>query len=334
MILNIGRVIMKHREFINSYSLEQIVDGAPDIKPNNPSLLPNANFLMCAPFCFHASEANNAWMQNCSDEERKINTEKSFQEFHALYQFLVSQGAFVHLMPVPEACNLQDLVFCANAGIALYNTEQHNTFVVSNFTSPPRFGETPVIENVMNAMGYRTIVSPHKFEGEADLKLLYNNIYIGGYGIRSDKATYDWMEENFGIEVIRVHMNNEYLYHLDCSIFPITREDTLICTEIYDPSEIREIEKYTNIIDIDLSCAIYGMTNCVRVGRHVLNMAASGTYGQNTYSDYYKIDAHKRNQLENICGRLGLEPVYFTLDEYGKGGAALSCLVLHLNASF
>lgn len=318
-------VIQSNRESTNDYST---------VKPTNPSLLPNTNFLMCPPFCYHASEPNNVWMQMISDEERTVNIEKAFQEFQALYEFIVSQGAFVHLMPVPEGCRLQDLVFCANAGIALFNVSEHNTFVVSNFTSPPRYGETPVIQNVMDAMGYRTIVSPHKFEGEADLKFLHSNVYIGGYGIRSEKATYDWMEENFGIEVVRVRMKDEHLYHLDCSIFPITCEDTLVCTKLFDPSEVREIEMHTNVIDIDLECAYKGITNCARVGRYVLNMSTSGSYGENVYTHYYESDTYKRNQLEKICARLGLEAKYFPLNEYGKGGAALSCLMLHLNSPF
>jgi hypothetical protein len=35
--------------------------------------------------------------------------------------------------------------------------------------------------------------------------------------------------------------------------------------------------------------------------------------------------------LEDIAAKLGLEVSYFNLSEYLKGGALLSCMVMHLN---
>src|SRR2546429_9605312 len=46
-------------------------------------------------------------------------------------------------------------------------------------------------------MGYNVCVPPTKFEGEAELKHLYDNVYAGGFGIRSERETYEWMEKNF-----------------------------------------------------------------------------------------------------------------------------------------
>ena len=160
---------MKYHEVIQAN--KELTDDYSNRQPTNPSLLPNNNFLMCPPFSYHATEPNNVWMQKRSDEQRLVNIEKAFREFQELYQFITSQGAFVHLMPVPEGCRLQDLVFCANAGICLFNTPPHNNFIVSNFTSPPRYGETEVIKKVMDSMGYRTIVCPHKFEGGSRFKV-------------------------------------------------------------------------------------------------------------------------------------------------------------------
>jgi len=35
--------------------------------------------------------------------------------------------------------------------------------------------------------------------------------------------------------------------------------------------------------------------------------------------------------MEKMCYELGLEPVFFNISEYTKSGAALSCMVMHLN---
>jgi N-dimethylarginine dimethylaminohydrolase len=39
--------------------------------------------------------------------------------------------------------------------------------------------------------------------------------------------------KKFGMKIIKLEMVDEYLYHLDCSIFPLTKEKTLVCTELY-----------------------------------------------------------------------------------------------------
>ncbi len=62
-------------------------------------------------------------------------------------------------------------------------------------------------------------------------------MYVGGHGIRSELATYEWMEEKFGMEIVPLLMTEKYLYHLDCTIFPLTRQHTLVCTELYEPEE-------------------------------------------------------------------------------------------------
>ena len=99
---------------------------------------------------------------------------------------------------------------------------------------------------------------------------LYDNVYIGGYGIRSDIQAYEWMEEEFDMKIIKVEMVDDYLYHLDCSIFPLTKEKTLVCTELFTPEELAEISQYTEIIDISVDDAYNGLTNSVRLGNMIL----------------------------------------------------------------
>src|SRR5207247_9849484 len=121
------------------------------------------------------------------------------------------------------------------------------------------------------AMEYPTYVSPRKFEGDADLKHLRDNVYIGGYGIRSEAESYVWMEERFDMRVIKVRLIDPYLYHLDCSVFPITREDTLVCTELFEAEEVAEIESHTNIIDVSVDVCYSGICNSLRLSNALLN---------------------------------------------------------------
>ena len=291
-----------------------------------PSQLHLQSYVMNFPFSLSTADPNNIWMQELSDEELQINRPKAYKQFMDLYNFMAGQS-LVYLLP--SEGNLQDQVYVANLGLQLPHIKDENHILLSNFTSDPRKGEELVGQKFFNQMGYKTHISPYKWEGEADIKYLYDNVYIGGYGIRSNIKTYEWMEENFGMNVIKVAMTDEYLYHLDCSIFPLNTDQTLVCTELYDPEEIRAIEQHTEIIDVDVEDALGGMTNSVRMGNMIL--CASNISEMKKSHEYYEGEKHKIKSLEKICSDAGMEPVIFNLSEYMKSGAMLSCMVMHLN---
>ena len=250
------------------------------------------------------------------------------RQFLELYQF-ISSRALVHLLPTPRDCTLQDLVFTANLGIVLEHLEDKTHVVLANFTSPPRIGETEVGRDFFKAMGYDVHVPPHKFEGEAELKHLKGNVYIGGYGERSRKQAYEWMEEKFGMEVIKLHQKDPYLYHLDCTVFPLTREKTLVCTEMYSPSEIAQLEKHTEIIPVTRNHCMAGICNSVRVSNTILNH--SNVHELKRGSEKYTLEVVKNRELVDIAGENGFEIGLFNLSEFLKGGAVLSCMVMHMN---
>jgi N-dimethylarginine dimethylaminohydrolase len=291
-----------------------------------PSQLHLQSYVMNFPFSLSTSEPNNIWMQELTDEELQINRPKAYKQFMDLYNFMAGQS-LVYLLPSKDG--LQDQVYVANLGLQLSHITDSNKILLSNFTSDPRKGEEWVGKHFFEMMGYDTFISPHKWEGEADLKHLYDNVYIGGYGIRSNIRAYEWMEKEFNMNIIKVAMTDEYLYHLDCSIFPLNTERTLICTELYDPEEIRNIEQHTDIIDVNIDDALGGITNSVRMGNMIL--CASNISELKKNHEYYELEKHKIETLEKICSNEGMEPVIFNLSEYMKSGAMLSCMILSLN---
>lgn len=301
--------------------------AAPN-KNLNPTKMDAPAFLLSAPFSYSTKEPNNIWMLEYSDADRIIDMDRAVKQFMELYSYMASM-AYVQILPPPRNCTLQDLVFVTNLGIVLDHLPDKNTIVMANFTSPPRMGETDVGVKFFDLMGYDVHVPPYKFEGEAELKYLHDNVYIGGYGIRSDRRVYDWMEEQFDMRVIKVKMDDEYLYHLDCTIFPITRQKTFVCTEMYEPDELRAIEHATEIIDVSYDHACSGITNSVRLYNVILN--ASNLDELTAGTQLYQEEASKNRRLEEIAVELGFEVCYFNLSEYMKGGGLLSCLVMHLN---
>jgi N-dimethylarginine dimethylaminohydrolase len=260
--------------------------------------------------------------------ERRLDRSRSQVQFLDLYNFLAAQ-ALVYLLPAPATSGLQDQVFVANLAFIPSHLEQRETAIISRFTSPPRHGESLYGSSFFEAMGYRVVESPHRFEGEAEIKHLHGNVYIGGYGERSDRATYEWMSREFGMNIIPVLEKDAYLYHLDCSIFPLSQEETIVATSLFTPEEIRAIEKVTGIIDVTEDQAYFGICNSLRVRNLILN--ASHLHDLKPGHEHYAGERDKNRRLEDICADRGFEPAFFNLSEYHKSGALLSCMVMHLN---
>jgi len=293
-----------------------------------PSLLSVPTFLMCPPFSLSTRVANNIWMTEYSEQERAIDRRRAVQQFLTLCQFLAAEG-LVYLLPAPADCGLQDLTFTANLAFVPEHLRETGLVLVSNFTSPPRVGEAEVGWQFFESVGYRPVRVPFRFEGEAEIKHLHGNVYIGGYGLRSERRTYDWMEEKFDMKVIKVEETDPYLYHLDCSVFPVDSRNTMVCTEIFRKEEIAEIEKHTNILSVSLDHCYNGICNSVRLGNLILN--ASNINDLRAGTEDYDLELAKNRALEDIAARHVCEPVFFNLSEFLKSGALLSCLVMHLN---
>jgi len=311
--------------------LVQIAEPDPTtavIEGLTPGLMTRPAFVMNAPFSYTTNTPNNPWMLDLPPEKRKVDPKRSLTQFLQVYRFL-SADAFVFLVPTPRDCGLQDLVFTANLGVVLEHVPGRDVAVISNFTSEPRRGETAVGMSFFEAMGYQATVAPHRFEGDAELKHLHDDVYVGGYGIRSERQTYDWMEREFDMRVVKVRLTEPYLYHLDCAVFPITREDTLVCTQLFDKAEVDEIGRHTNVIDVSVEDCFSGICNSVRVYNTLLN--ASNIHELKAGTEEYDHEIAKNRRLEDIAARLALEVTFFNLSEFMKGGALLSCMVLHLN---
>lgn len=301
-------------------------------KKMKPPYLPNhlnvPSFCLNFPFSLDNKSPNNIWVKEKSKEERTINKERAFGEFMDLYNYL-SSYTLTYLLPSGEGMEFQDLVYTANIGAYLPHIKNKNIIVISNFKSKPRRGEEYVGKKFFESIGYETWRPSYFFEGEAELKYITDNVYIGGYGLRSDIRAYSEMAKKFDMEILTLPLTDDYLYHLDTICFPIDNENLLLGVDFVAKKDIKIIEKYVNIIPIDKNDCYNGTTNSVRAGRAVLNA---------TYVDHPSLSDEERQfelgrieRLKKICADIGMELVLFELNEYDKSGAALSCMVMHLN---
>jgi len=275
-----------------------------------PSNLQIPTFLMNFPFTVDNHTVNNVLMDL---NREKYNYPEAYQQFLGLYQALVKEGSLVYILPSEK--DLQDLPYTANIGC--YLPHSADKIVVSNFRSEPRRGEERIGIKFFEGMRYDAAMAPYHWEGEADLKYIRDNLYIGGHGIRSDIRSYYWMEEKYDMKVVPVRMTDQYLYHFDCMFSPLSSDTALVSTSALDVAALRLLERYVKIIDVPKEFIYYGWTNIVKIGNKVFHAVIDPDGGP-------KI-------LEKLLIKLGFEPVQINLSEFAKSGADLSCLIMHLN---
>lgn len=292
----------------------------------NPSLIDLPAFLMCAPFTVSNKIPNNAWMKEEADKGERIDRQKALNQWLELYNYLSSES-LTYLLPNNKP--LQDIVFTANLGIVLEHLPKKDVVVLSNFTSKARVGEELVGKTFFESLGYKAIICPYQFEGEAELKHIRDNIYIGGYGQRSTKQAYEWMEKEFDMNIIKLEMKNKHLYHLDCSCFPITKENLLLGLKLYSTEEIKKIEKVLNIIPVSIDDCYSGICNNVKIFNTILN--ASYIHELTPGTKDYAWEIKKNRALEDIVIDFGMDLILINLSEFLKSGALLSCMIMHLN---
>ena len=282
-------------------------------------------FLMNVPLSLSAAIPNNIWMEEMTAEEREIDRDAAFRQFFELYAYLTDR-AIVYLLPSQPG--LQDQTYVSNLGIVLPHLAD-KTFVGARLRSSVRAGEAPLGCRFFELMNFRVRPAAAFFEGEADLKHLRGNLYIGAHGIRTSIEALEWFEREFDMEVIPFAMEDPYLYHLDCCLLPLTSHGLVLCTEVASASTLRAIERHAEIIDVTLDDAYSGITNCVVLYDAVL-CATNSDYLRKGH-EYYEHEKVKIAALERICASRGFNPVLFDISEFYKSGALLSCLIMHLN---
>ena len=285
-----------------------------------PSQYPFPVFALCPPVYVDTAITNNPWMKS----EEPIDKEKFLAQWYNFYNLIASCSLIYLITPIR---GLQDQTYI-NCAMYLPHASP-DTIILSNFTAPGRSGEEWVAGDLFQDLGYTIEQSPYKFEGEPELKYIRDNIYLGFWGIRTDKTTHSWLEKKYNCKIILVHVTDDKLYHGDCFAFPLGRENLLLCTDLITPAEVKQIEKVVNIIPVSKSAAYMGICNSVKVSDVIFN-CSDMQFLKHTEEEYKK-EYKKNEELDKICSDLGMETIYCDLSECEKSGAYLSCFCMHLN---
>lgn len=185
--------------------------------------------------------AINPQMKETLDTEVPVIYELAIVQWEALRKMYEEEGLEVVL--IPQAPNLPDMVFVANAGL-VYG----NTFVLSKFRFDKRRGEEPYYEDFFRRAGFTIkIIKDGTFEGHGDA-LFYKNTLVCGVGIRSDERGVHTAAEAIEHEPIVVQLQDEHFYHLDTCFCP--SDPILYYPQAFDAPSRRVIERLGETIAV------------------------------------------------------------------------------------
>ncbi len=272
---------------------------------------------MCPPTYLDASIANNERMHKLTEDERIVDMDKATKQFMDLYS-LCTQQSLVYL--IPPVKGLGDQVYISNAACVLPHLDK--TSILANFSVDNRIGEELSVKALLHDLDFEIYDCPYHFEGEADLKWLRDDMYLGGYGQRGELKALEWIEKQFDCTIIKIKENDPYLYHLDCSVFPLDINNVMVFEDIINKKTMDEIKEAAEVIPVGKTDAYEGITNNLRIGSILFN----GVCSENTPEIQQKND-----RLIEICENFGLRPVFIDISEYLKSGASLSCMIMHLS---
>lgn len=283
-------------------------------------------FLMNFPLTMSTRVANNAQMVEALDIEHglELNRPRAFKQFLDLYSFVTQQNALVYILP--SSGDFQDLEYVANMGLYLPHVE-HPTIVAANFTSPCRQGEEIIGIEFFEMMGYDVRWCPYRWEGEAELKYIRDNLYIGGYGIRSTLKAHQWMAREFDMEIPTVFMSDPRMYHLDTMFLRLTPEKVMFPTDIMMKEDIKQLEKYVEVIHVPTDVMLTGAFNAVKCGNYLIFADAFNVLDPFPTETLDELDKY----LSIAESATGLTLKSFNLLEYRRSGASLGCMFMHMN---
>jgi arginine dihydrolase len=258
---------------------------------------------MCPPDYYGIEYEINPWMSR----QRGSTPERARRQWDQLYQTLCGLGVTVELLaPQPE---LPDLVFTANAGL-VFGTR----FFSSHFRHEVRARESPHFDRWFAEHGFTVEHLPDDlyFEGAGDA-LFCGPTLFGGYRIRSDMRSHQYLGRVLNRLALAMELINPYFYHLDTCFCPLAPGEALYYPPAFDVYGRKVLETHIpRLLAVAEPEAHRFGCNAVVVGKTVVT---------NTGCE----------RLTTGLRACGYETRAVELDEFLKAGGSAKCLTLRLD---
>jgi N-dimethylarginine dimethylaminohydrolase len=202
---------------------------------------------MCPPEFYGIQYEINPWM----NRKRQADHELAARQWQQLYQVLESVGVRISL--ISPVRGLPDLVFTANAGLVFQQRA-----ILSRFRHQQRQGEEQHYRQWFAQAGFAVEVLPKPFcfEGAGDALFCGDNLF-GGYRIRSDILSLQYVGSRLGCRVFPLELMDPYFYHLDTCFCPLNEETVLYYPGAFAPGSRSAIQsRFPDAITVSLSAPV------------------------------------------------------------------------------
>lgn len=206
-----------------------------------------AKILMCKPVYFEVNYSGNEYMK---DNIGKVDNENALKQWSDLKSIYENLGFEVLLIPPVEG--LVDMVFTANQSLPFTDENGNKSVVLSKMKNEQRMEEVKYFKEFYHKLGYETYELPDEvkyFESMGDSVIDYErNILFGGYGFRTDENTYEQLANITNFKIVKLHLINPFLYHLDTCLSILNKETAVISENAFDEESLTKLKSHFNNI--------------------------------------------------------------------------------------
>ena len=252
------------------------------------------------PSQFQIKYSINAWM----NPKNQVDLNEAQKQWDSLYQAYQNLGTQVEVF---EPLNgWPDSVFIGDS-IFLYG--QHA--IASRFRYPERSGEVQPIAARFESRGYQVHTLPEGlfFEGNGDA-VAWNDMVFAGHGVRSDRASLDFMSKTLGVSVVPIRLLPPH-FHVDTCVCPLDDH-----TLAYVPSGMDEDSQEgvralgADLIEIDQEEALLLACNSMAIDRTLI------------------ISTPTAPKFNKELEKANFDVLPLNLSEFAKSGGGAKCLTL------
>jgi len=256
--------------------------------------------LMCRPTHFGVDYNINPWMTNTIGT---VDQSLANAQWETLYNALKSVADVALIDPVE---GLPDMVFTANAGLAV-----GNVFFLSKFAHSERSSEERYFrEWFLNRNFYSVEQLEHSFEGEGDCLRDHTGTHWMGRGFRTNESYLNCLTE-FKVNAQAVELVDPRFYHIDTCFCPFPDGRLMYYPGAFSEDARNKIEKhFKEIIKVTEEEALTFCCNGVIIDKNIFMPECSS--------------------IANRLTDLGYMVQQFDMSEFLKSGGACKCLVMNI----
>ena len=232
-------------------------------------------FLMTDPASFEVSYSINPWMDpNVWAADPAGFKARAVAASNTLRATIEAEGGSVEI--VPPAAGWPDLVFPANAAIAL-----DGRVLLARFRREERQGEQALFRAAFERLAQNGLIDeivdlPEGCFQEGAGDCIWDQtrqLFWVAHGPRSSAASLDAIADVFGRDMVRLELATEQFYHLDTCFCPLSGGEILFYPPALTDASLRAVHANTTAdqrLEADPQDAAAFCVNAVNIGRTII----------------------------------------------------------------